>query len=149
MYLLIKEKNFDLNDFIISNNNKGPLVNFLRDCDLSFLSKDDFRRKNNIQPFPRLVACPSEEFDFEKAVPLETRIIRKGRKRNSFIIFGLLPNDVLFSCKEEYNEYYQNPKNKGIFLDRTFWSFNEWINSLMFVSQLEVLRVGVDAVAMK
>jgi hypothetical protein len=101
------------------------LVTFLRGCDLSFLSKDDFRRKNNIQPFPRLVICPSKEFDFEKAVPLETRIIRKGRKRNSFIIFGLLPKDTLFSF-EEHSNYYPNYitfKNKGIFLDRTFWSF--------------------------
>ena len=125
MYLLIK-KHFDLNDFLIKKNNKGPLVNFLRDCDLSFLSKDDFGRKNNIQPFPRLVVCPSKEFDFEKVVPLETRIIRKGRKRNSFIIFGLLSNDILFSCEEEYNIYYPNTnffRNKGIFLDRTFWSF--------------------------
>ena len=75
MYLLIK-KNFDLNDFLTSSNNKDPLVTFLRDCDLSFLSKDDFRRKNNIQPFPRLVVCASKEFDFEKAIPLEIRIIR-------------------------------------------------------------------------
>ena len=109
---------------------------------MTFLSKDDFRRKNNIQPFPRLVVCPSKEFDFEKAVPLETRIIRKGRKRNSFIIFGLLPKDVLFSCQEEYN--------KGIFLDRTFGPFSEWINFLMFALQLEVLQIhGVDAVAKK
>lgn len=125
MYLLIK-KIFDLNDFLTSSNNKDPLVTFLRDCDLSFLSKDDFRRKNNIQPFPRLVVCASKEFDFEKAIPLETRIIRKGRKRNSFIIFCLLPNDVLFSCKEEYNKYGPNLnffKNKEVFLDRTFWSF--------------------------
>ena len=37
-----------------------------------------------------------------------------------------MPKDVLFSYQEEYNKYYQNPnffKNKGIFLDRTFWSF--------------------------
>ena len=69
------------------------------------------------------MVCPSEEFDFEKAVSLETQIFRKDRKRNSFTMFGLLPNDVLFSCEEEYNKYDQNPKNKGIFLNRTFWSF--------------------------
>ena len=120
------KKHFDPFDFL-TNNNGDPLVTFLRGCDLSFLSKDDFRRKNNIQPFPRLVICPSKEFDFEKAVPLKTRIIRKGRKRNSFIIFGLLPKDTLFSFKEysiySYPNYYITFKNKGIFLDRTFWSF--------------------------
>ena len=117
IYLLVK-KHFDPFDFL-TNNNGDPLVSFLRGCDLSFLSKDDFRRKNNIQPFPRLVTCSSEEFDFEKAVPLETRIIRKGRKRNSFIIFGLLPKDTIFSSGEQ---------NKGIFLDRTFWSFRRMDN---------------------
>ena len=121
MHLIIKQK-FDLNNYIMSNKNNEPLVTFLRDCDLSFLAKDDFRRINNIQPFPRLVICPSKEFDFEKAVPLETRIIRKGRKRNSFIIFGKFSNEFL-SCEKKYEEYYLTLKNQQIFLDKTFWSF--------------------------
>ena len=78
IYLLVK-KHFDPFDFL-TNNNGDPLVIFLRGCDLSFLSKDDFRRKNNIQPFPRLVICPSKEFDFEKAFPSKLELSEKVEK---------------------------------------------------------------------